>query len=133
MSSSIQKKRRPHLFVIFGAMICALGITVTLFTTATNAKSGMALGISVTNSSSREIHHLYLSPTDQNKWGPDLLDGTVVKNGESFTIADAACTGNEIKIIAEDQQGCFVYGVISCAQATTAWTMTNEMPVDCGN
>ncbi|HEY5443638.1 MAG TPA: hypothetical protein VIJ87_04045 [Pyrinomonadaceae bacterium] len=63
---------------------------------------------------------------DQNAWGADLLDGTVVRRGESFTITDAACQGNEIKVVAEDQQGCFMYGVVSCAQANSSWTITDD-------
>ena len=90
------------------------------------------MSITVTNNSSREIRHLYLSPVDRNAWGPDLLDGTVMTNGQSFTITDAACSGNEIKVIAEDQQGCFLYGVVSCAEASTSWTITNDTPADCG-
>jgi len=53
--------------------------------------------------------------------------------GETFTISDAACTGNEIKVIAEDRQGCFVYGLISCAQGSAGWTITDATPPDCRN
>ena len=54
-------------------------------------------------------------------------------SGQSFTISDVTCSSNEIKVVAEDGEGCFVYGVISCAQATTSWTITNDAPRDCGN
>jgi len=94
--------------------------------------SSAILGISVINNSNREIRHLYLSPVDQNAWGSDLLDGRVIKKGETFTITEAVCQGNEIKVVAEDQQGCFVYGVVSCAQATTSWTINDDTLADCG-
>ncbi|MFN2533180.1 MAG: hypothetical protein ABR555_18000 [Pyrinomonadaceae bacterium] len=91
------------------------------------------MGITVTNNADRPIYHLYLSPVSPESWGPDLLNQTTISKGQSFTVSDVACTGNEIKIIAEDQQGCFVYGIVSCAQANTSWTMTNDMTADCGN
>ena len=89
--------------------------------------------ITVTNNSSREIYHLYLSPVDRNQWGPDILNGTIVGTGQSFNVNEVTCEGNEIKIIAEDKAGCFIYGTLGCGQSATTWTITNDMPADCGN
>ena len=92
------------------------------------------MGITVTNNATRDIRHLYLTPVDRDAWGPELLsEGTLLRTGQSFTITDVTCTGNEIKVVAEDGEGCFVYGVVSCAQAATSWTITNDAPRDCGN
>jgi hypothetical protein len=90
--------------------------------------------IAVTNNSSRDIYHLYLSPVDHDAWGPDLLtEGTIVRVGQSYNINDVSCAGNEVKVIAEDRQGCFVYGIVGCAQASTGWTITDATAPDCGN
>lgn len=89
------------------------------------------LDVSVTNNSSREIHHLYISPADRNEWGPDLLDGRIIKPGESATV-NTVCPSNEIKLIAEDKAGCFMYQPASCTQSVAEWTVTNQTPVDCG-
>lgn len=137
MKSSIKKARRKNgtrMLLLF-SLVCALISSPALSSAAIPAVSSAQpmLGISVTNNSTREIRHLYLSSVDRNNWGPDLLDGTIIRNGESFTISEAACTGYEIKVIAEDQQGCFMYGVVSCAQAATSWIITNDTPGDCGN
>jgi len=92
------------------------------------------MGIAVTNNATRDIRHLYLTPVDRDAWGPDLMsEGTLLRTGQTFTISDVTCAANEIKVVAEDGDGCFVYGVVSCAQATTSWTITNEAPRDCGN
>jgi len=53
--------------------------------------------------------------------------------GQTFTINDVACGANEIKVVAEDKEGCFSYGVVGCAQASAGWTLTNDTPRDCGN
>jgi hypothetical protein len=137
MKNSITKSRGTG-----GARKLALALLLFAFVSSMAAfpngaltarsSSGQMLGISVINNADREIRHLYLSPVNQNSWGPDLLDGRVVKKGESFQITDAACQGYEIKVIAEDQQGCFSYGVVTCAEASTSWTITNDTPADCG-
>ena len=108
MKSSIKKARRQNgtqLLLLF-SLLCALVSSPALSSAANPAVSSAqpVMGISVTNNSTREIRHLYLSPVDRNNWGPDLLDGAIMRNGESFTISDAACTGNEIKVIAEDDK-----------------------------
>ena len=93
----------------------------------------LVMSIAVTNNSSREIRHVYLSPVDRKEWGPDQMDGTVLKTGQTFTIIDVSCQSNEIKIVAEDQDGCFMYGVVSCAEASTSWVITDDTVRDCGD
>ena len=89
--------------------------------------------VTIVNNSSREIRHVFLSPTDQNNWGPDQLNNTsIVSGGGSVTLGDVACNGSTIKVIAEDQDGCFIYQTVTCSQATT-WTITNDSTRDCGN
>ena len=112
---------------------CVLIVVPVLSGLAKTSGNGAApvLDISVTNNSSREIHHLYISPADRNEWGPDLLDGRIVKTGESATV-NTVCPGNDIKVIAEDKAGCFLYQPAACTQSSTQWTITNETPADCG-
>jgi hypothetical protein len=89
--------------------------------------------ITIVNSSSREIRHVYLSPPDQNNWGSDQLVNSVISpDGGSFTISNVSCGGSSIKVIAEDQEGCFLYQVVTCSENVT-WTVTNSATRDCGN
>lgn len=114
-------------------IICALIAVPVVTSLAMKAESTAAplLDISVTNNSSREIHHLYISPADRNEWGPDLLDGRIVKTGESVSV-NSVCPANEIKVIAEDKGGCFLYQPAMCTQSSTEWIITNQTPADCG-
>lgn len=92
-----------------------------------------ATAITIVNNSSREIRHVYLSAPDQNNWGSDQLVNSVISpNGGSFTISDASCGGSSIKVIAEDQEGCFSYQVVACSESVS-WTITNDTSRDCGN
>ena len=98
-----------------------------------NAHSAPATAITIVNNSGREIRHVFLSPPDQNNWGPDQLVNSVISaNGGSFTINNVSCSGSTIKVIAEDQEGCFIYQVVSCSENAT-WTITNDSSRDCGN
>jgi hypothetical protein len=104
---------------------------VTGATSKAGSTAAPVLDIAVTNNSSREIHHLYISPADRNEWGPDLLDSQIIRPSESATV-HVVCPGNEIKLIAEDKTGCFMYQPATCTQGSAEWTITNQTPVDCG-
>jgi hypothetical protein len=92
-----------------------------------------ATAITIVNNSSREIRHVFLSPPDSNNWGPDQLANSVISpNGGSFTLSNVNCGGPSIKVIAEDQEGCFIYQVVTCSENVT-WTITNSNSRDCGN
>jgi len=97
------------------------------------ANAPATTAITIVNNSSREIRHVYLSAPDQNNWGSDqLVNSAIAPNGGSFTISDASCGGTGIKVIAEDQDGCFIYKVVACSTSVT-WTITNDDSRDCGN
>jgi hypothetical protein len=113
-------------------VLSALGTTQVPVTAALSASTPV-MNIVVNNNSGRDVYHLYLSPADHDAWGVDLLGETRLTTGQSFTISDASCAGAEIKVIAEDKEGCFSYGVLSCAQGSTNWTLSAETPRDCGN
>ena len=133
MKKSQGKKRLALLVALMGALVSVPALSSIASTGVSNAQPVM-MTIAVTNNSSRDILHLYLSPTDHDAWGPDLVsEGTVVRPGQTFNINDVACGANEIKVIAEDRQGCFVYGTVGCAQASAGWAITDAAPPDCGN
>jgi hypothetical protein len=88
--------------------------------------------ITITNSSNWEIKHLYLSPVDDDNWGPDQLNGSVISAGQTYTLNNAACNGSSVKVITEDQNGCFLYNTVACG-GNASWTITNSATPDCGN
>ena len=112
------------LAICVGIMVCAPLLS--------NARVPVTTSITIVNNSGREIRHVYLSAPDQNNWGSDQLVNSVISpNGGSFTIGNVSCSGS-IKVIAEDQEGCFSYQVVSCSEGAT-WTITNDTARDCGN
>ena len=119
------------LFTSLVALAICVGIMV--FAPLLSNARVPTTSITIVNNSSREIRHVYLSPPDQNNWGSDqLVNSVIAPNGGTFTISDASCGGANIKVIAEDQEGCFSYQVVSCSGASS-WTITNDTSRDCGS
>lgn len=113
--------------------LAVLGLFVGMMVFGPLLSTAHAPAITIVNNSNREIRHVYLSAPDQSNWGSDQLVNSVISpNGGSFTIADANCGGSSIKVIAEDQDGCFMYRVVACSASVT-WTINNEDSRDCGN
>ena len=70
--------------------------------------------IKVINQSKWEIHHLFLSSTSEEKWGPDQLGDEVIGKDESFTILGIPCDDYDVKIVDEEGDACVVAEVDIC-------------------
>ena len=125
-SSAIRSGSGYRLLFIFAAA-CAFSVAPHLSAARTPAAT-----ITVRNNSRGELRHLYLSPPDNDAWGEDQLNGVALLPGESFTLADVSCAGPQVKVIGENQDGCFFTAVVDCAAGTT-WTVSNEDAPDCGD
>jgi hypothetical protein len=116
----------------FAIVLTVIGILATV-PLLLGARTLATTSITVVNNSSRQIRHLYLSPSNQDNWGPDQLGGSMIgSGGGSYTLSNVACSQADIKVITEDQNGCFLYQIVACGQNAT-WTITNEATPDCGN
>ena len=90
-----------------------------------------ATSVNIVNNSNREIRNVYLSHVNVDDWGPDILVDRTIAPGHSFTLDNLACDQQQVKVVAEDQDGCFLSTVISCGESAT-WTITNDTAADCG-
>ena len=112
------------LAVFVGMMVCGPLLS--------QAHAPSTAAITIVNNSGREVRHVFLSAPDSNNWSADQLGSSVISaNGGSVTI-NASCDGPSVKVIAEDQDGCFSYQVVSCSESST-WTITSSTARDCGN
>jgi len=88
--------------------------------------------VTIVNNTSTEIRHVYFSATTDNNWGPDHLSNSVIPIGGSQT-RKLSCGGvDDIKVVAEDEDGCFYYQVVSCSD-NSSWTIDSNSVRDCGN
>ena len=119
-----KSKRLPIVMIMILGVIASLPLLRHTYAAATN--------VTIANDSSREIRHVYLSAANGDNWGPDQLTGAIPAGGGSFTLGNLSCSGSGVKVIAEDQNGCFLYQVVTC-DASVTWTITNDAVPDCGN
>jgi hypothetical protein len=86
--------------------------------------------IKVVNQSKWEIHHLFVSPTGEDNWGPDQLRDETIGTGESFTLTNIDCDDYDIKVIDEDGDECVIENVNMCGDHSI-WKITDKNLLRC--
>ena len=126
----IIRNQSKRLRTFLWCLVVTIGLLASV--TATMATRAPSSTITIVNNSGLEIRHVYLSPVDNNNWGPDQLnDSATIAAGASFTINDVSCAQGSVKVIAEDQNGCFLYNTTDCS-ANSTWTIASNATPDCG-
>ena len=123
LSSSTTRFRFLILVAVFVAFVS--------LTSLSGATAPSSLSLTVTNNSSWEIQHLYLSPADNDNWGVDQLSDSSISSGASRTL-DVSWDQSTVKIVAEDQDGCFMSTTVS-ASGSPVWTIASNATRNCGN
>lgn len=116
--------RNLRRLIIFAVGVAVL-VVMPLISSAQPATS-----VTITNSSTREIRHVYLSSVNADDWSNDQLNNSVIGTGQSVTLSDVSCSQQQVKVIAEDQDGCFAATIVNCGDNST-WTVTNTTTFDC--
>ena len=113
-------------------IICVAVLAFASVPLLSRARTATATSVNIVNSSNRVIRNVYLSHVDADDWSADqLTNGATIGPGQSSTVSNLACDQQQVKVIAEDQDGCFLSTVISCGDSAT-WTITNDTAADCG-
>jgi hypothetical protein len=118
---------------LFWSVVILVALSSVAAVVAKRAGRTPSTSITISNNtSSLEIRHVYLSHTDRDDWSGDQIGETPITPGHSTTLNDVSCDSAEIKVIGEDQNGCFLYQVVACGGNAT-WTISNGVTPDCGN
>jgi hypothetical protein len=118
--------RNPRSLIIICVILFALAALPL------GSRAQPSTSVNIVNNSSRVIRNVYLSHVGVDDWGADQLsNGATIGPGQSFTLSNVACDQQQVKVIGEDQDGCFVSTVIACGSNAT-WTITNDTARDCG-
>lgn len=111
------------------AALCAAGVLM-LALTASAAHAGAKAKVTVHNNSEFAIHNFFLSPSEQDHWGPDQLGDQVIGQGDQFTLTDIPCDNYDVKLVDEDEDECIVPDVDICG-GNGHWNITDEDLLDC--
>lgn len=119
-------KSKFHRLLPALVAVLAVGLPGTI----ASAMAHTGSSITIRNNSQREIRHLYVAVGDPNNWSSDQLNGSNVPAGSSYVLNDVSCGAAAVRLIAEDQNGCFMYYNASC-DANQTWEITDNTVVDC--
>ena len=117
---------KARLLLIVLALSTALALPFI-----SSARTSSSVNITIVNNSSREIVHIYLSHVDQDDWGGNQLGESTIPTGQSQTLSGVSWDNTQVKLNAEDREGCFISHV-SPGSGSDTWTVTNDDPVNCG-
>ena len=123
MKSSRARRNLYRLVILCTALFALAGLSTARSTTTS---------VNIVNNSNKEIRNVYLSHVDVDDWGTNQLGNSVISPGQSFTVSNFTCDRQQIKVIGEDQNGCFLSTIVTCGDSAT-WTITNDTPADCGH
>lgn len=110
--------------LMLGAGLCMLAVVIP------RSSATSALTISIVNNGGSEIRHIYLSPADNDNWGPDQLNETPIGPGATRNL-DVSWDQPTVKVVGEDQDGCFLITTVA-ATGSPVWTITSDTSRDCG-
>lgn len=98
-------------------LICAiLGFLMFSVDQVSAAPSWWDSTLTFSNSSQFEIAHIYLSPEDEDDWGPDQLGKDVLGSGDKVEFSGIDCDTYDVKLIDEDGDECVLSDIDLCLE-----------------
>ncbi|HEX8253686.1 MAG TPA: hypothetical protein VF846_11085 [Thermoanaerobaculia bacterium] len=86
--------------------------------------------VKIINQSKWEIHHIYLSSSDDAEWGEDQLEDEVLAKGDSLTLTDIPCDLYDVQVVDEDGDECIIEEVDLCGDHSY-WKITDKDLLEC--
>ena len=123
LTNALLRSRTRVRFTMLVAGLCLLS------SLALPSVAAPPLTITVVNNSNLEIRHLYLAPANTDNWGADQLGQSPISPGATRTL-NVSWDQSTVKLVGEDQEGCFVTATIEATSSAT-WTITSNSARDC--
>lgn len=110
--------------------VATAGLVATALVVVAPRSTAQTATVTIVNNSDWDIHRLFLSPTDEDHWGPDQLGDEVLASGGSFKLRAIPCDDYDVKLIDEDGDECVVAAVDICG-GHEKWAFDNDDLLDC--
>lgn len=104
--------------------------TLLLCTISLPAFAARKATVKVINQSKWELHHIFLSSSDDAEWGEDQLGEDVLAKGDSLTLTSIPCDLYDIKVVDEDGDECVIEQVDLCGD-NSVWKITDRELLSC--
>ena len=114
----------------FTAMRRILLAVVLLFAVTVPVFAKKKATVKIINQSKWEIHHVFLSSSDDDHWGKDQLGEDVLAKGDSLTLTNIDCHTYDIKVVDEDGDECVIEEVDLCGDESY-WKITDKDLLEC--
>lgn len=113
------------------AVLCVAGMMLlACLSTASAHAAGRKANVTVHNNSAFAIHNFFVSPSEEEEWGPDQLGKGTIGEGGKFTLQQIPCDTYDVKLVDEDGDECVVPEVDICG-GSDDWVITDEDLLDC--
>ena len=86
--------------------------------------------VKIINQSKWEIHHIFLSSTEDESWGEDQLEDEILVKGDAITITNIPCDLYDVKVVDEDGDECIIEEVDLCGDESY-WKITDKDLLEC--
>jgi hypothetical protein len=86
--------------------------------------------VKIINASNWDIHHIFLSASDDQSWGEDQLEDEILTKGDSFTLTNISCDLYDIKVVDEDGDECVIEQTDLCGDRSY-WKITDKDLLEC--
>ena len=103
--------------------------TSLLFALASPAWAQSAT-VKVINQSKWEIHHMFISSSNDEQWGVDQLGDDILTKGDALTLTSIPCDVYDIKVVDEDGDECVIDEADLCRD-NSFWKITDKDLVEC--
>lgn len=103
---------------------------LALTLTASVASAAGDSQITLRNHSSWVLHELYLSPVDEEEWGPDQLGSEVIDTNGEFLLTDVPCEVYDVRLVDEDGDACVLDAVALCNH-DASWDIRDDDLLGC--
>jgi hypothetical protein len=114
-----------------GARLAALALGLSgLAMAADKAPAWWHSSVTVVNKSKFDIHHIFLSESDNPHWGEDQLGKDILEQGDSLKLTHLECDDYDIKFVDEDGDECVVEEVNLCLEEAK-WVITTKDLLEC--
>ena len=86
--------------------------------------------VKIINQSKWEIHHVFLSSSEDDSWGEDQLEDEILTKGDVLTITNIPCDLYDVKVVDEDGDECVIEEVDLCGDESY-WKITDKDLLEC--